>query len=151
MSEQPLEGKELEKDLCCICNGKGIQPGENPMCPPHYQSEVIDKQKKEPNLGINLMFDEESNNYVISFIEGDRAIFQVKMAPKAFEKLSNDMIRTVKNYNLFQAQQYQENLKNGQKEDLSGEALNLGGGLPDSPSADQPSEAKPEQSESNNG
>jgi hypothetical protein len=106
---------------------------------------------KEPNLGINLTFDEESNYYIISFIEGDRAIFQVKMAPKAFEKLSNDMIRTVKNYNLFQAQQYQESLKNGKKEELIGEAINFGAGLPDSTCAAQSSEAKPEQSQSNNG
>lgn len=106
---------------------------------------------KEPNLGINVTFDEKSNYYIISFIEGDRAIFQVKMSPMAFEKLSNEMIRTVKNYNLFKAQQYQESLKDGQKEDLSGEALNLGGGLPDSPSSDNIREDKPEQSESNNG
>ena len=152
MTQTPEEAQALEKQLCCICNGTGIQPGENPMCPEHYLSEVINKKKEEePKLGINLMFDEESHMYVISFIEGQKAIFQVKMSTTAFEKLSNDMIRTVKNYNLYQAQQYQEKMKNGQKEDLSGEALNLGGGLPDSPCADNIREDKPEQPESNNG
>lgn len=128
-TQQP-EQLPLEKELCCICNGKGVQPGENAFCAEHYKSEVVDKkEKQEPFVGIRLNFD-ESGMFLMTFVEGTKALFQIKMNPENFEKLSNDMIRIVKNYNLYQIQKYNES-KNGKEEVPSVE----GGSLPDSPCA----------------
>lgn len=144
MAQTEEEAKELEKQLCCVCNGKGIQPGENPLCIDHYQSEVLDKkakgEEKDDALGIRLQFD-ESGLFVISFVEGEKAMFQVKLTPASFEKLTNDMIKIVKNFNLHQAQQYQE-AQNAKKE---AESAGKGGELSDLPNADNADQTESEQ------
>lgn len=150
MSEQPLEGRALEQALCVICNGKGISPGENPMCIEHYQSEVIDKKNDEEHpMSIRIVWDDEIGHFQIKFMEGESAIFTVQMNPKSFEKLSNDMIKTIKNYNLMQAQQYQESLKNGEKE--KSECNVNEEGVSDPACADCIREDERKQSESDNG
>jgi hypothetical protein len=149
MSEETksLEGAELEKALCCICNGTGIKAGENPMCMEHYQSEVLDKKTDESHpMSIQIHWDADEGYFQIKFMEGEQAVFCVQLSPKSFEKLSHDMIRTTKNYNLMQAKQYQESLKDGKKEEVVDAGIAEGGSIPDMPRADLPSEAQPNQS-----
>jgi len=134
------DARSLEKELCCICNGNGILPGENPLCVDHYQSEVIEKGRavsEAEALGIKLYFDEDTSSYIMTFVEGAKSIFQVKMAPDAFEKLTNDMIKTVKNYNLYQAQKFQEDQKANEKTGEQNETeLHIGSVVQDNACAD---------------
>ena len=117
MSEELKTGRELEQQLCVICNGKGIKEGENPMCPEHYMSEVVQKKNDKDNpMAIVIGFEEDSGFFFIKFMEGKEAIFNVRMNPGSFEKFSNDLIKTAKNYNLWQAKQYKERQANEQKE-----------------------------------
>lgn len=73
----------------------------------------LDESKKIPEeaLGMNLAFDEDYQMFIITYFKQDQALFQVKMTPEGFEKFTADMVRVVKNYNLHQAQQYQERMK----------------------------------------
>lgn len=73
----------------------------------------LEESKKIPedSLGMTLSFDDDYQLFVITYFKKDAALFQVKMTPEGFQKFSNDMIRVVKNYNLHQAQQYQERMK----------------------------------------
>jgi len=114
MENNENQVNEIENKLCCVCNGEGIKEGENALCPKHYQSEVIEKQAPKMSdfqLSVHLNWDEEHGFFMISYCELNKAVFQVKMTPAAFEKMTSDMVRTVKNYNLFQAQKYTESLK----------------------------------------
>jgi len=90
--------------------------------------------KQSPNEGlcVNLSYDDEKGMFLISYFDGETALFQVSIAPASFEKMTNDMLRTVKNYNLFMAQQYLER-KNEKEEGTpdASECLNFAGGLPD--------------------
>ncbi len=94
-------------------------------------------------LSMSLTWNDEHGVFVLSYLEGDRALFQVKMTPQAFEKMTSDMVRTVKNYNLHQAQKYMEKA-NGQN--LEGEALGFAGGLQDLSPSTESNQAQPEQS-----
>ena len=103
---------------------------------------------EDPGLQMNLSWDDENELFVMSYLEGDRAIFQIKMAPPSFEKLTHDMVKTIKNYNLYQAQKYQERL-NGEKEQSASTAIG-GGTLPSpcSPNCYREDEPKQPQSDS---
>jgi hypothetical protein len=75
-------------------------------------------QNDNDSLRMTLGFDDVTNLFVLAWLEEKRCIFQVKMTPETFEKLTTDMIRVVKNYNLAQALKYKEEQekKNGEKE-----------------------------------
>ena len=75
-------------------------------------------QSDNDSLRMTLAFDDENNLFVMAWLEEKRCIFQVKMTPETFEKLTTDMIRVVKNYNLAQALKYKEEQEkiNGKKE-----------------------------------
>lgn len=94
----------------------------------------------DKGLQMTLQWDDENDLFVLSYLEGERALFQVKMAPESFEKLTHDMVKTIKNYNLFKAQQYME------RKDVE-EKNGKGNFLPDLSSSDQPDQAKSEQSQ----
>lgn len=70
----------------------------------------MSEEKEKLPFGMHLTFDEENHLFVISFVEDNKAIFQVKMCPPAFEKMSADIVRTIKNYNLYQIEQMNERL-----------------------------------------
>ncbi len=144
MTQTPEEASELEKVLCCICNGKGIQYGENAMCPKHYQSEVINKKTDDTHpMSIEIHWLDKESLFVIKFMEGQESIFTVTLNPTNFEKMTNDMIKTIKNYNLWQLNEYKEKQKQ-----LEEGAIQKS--VPYLYSSDKSSEAQPEQSESNN-
>jgi len=73
------------------------------------------------DLNISTQYDDELNLFVLTFFQcvdkdTNHVIFQVKMLPSSFESMSNDMIRTIKNYNLFHARNYLETKKDGRIE-----------------------------------
>lgn len=107
--------------------------------------EKNDQDQGVSPLQMNLQFDETCEMFVLSYLEGDKALFQVKMTPGAFEKMTADMVRTVKNYNLFQAEKFKEKI-NEQKDNAT--ADNNSGSLPDSCCAHQPCEGESEQPKS---
>jgi hypothetical protein len=61
-------------------------------------------------LTMSLKYDDDNNLFILEYCEGFTSILQVRMQPENFEKLTHDMIRTIKNYNLYQAQQYQDKI-----------------------------------------
>jgi len=96
------------------------------------------EETPDEGLRMTLQWDEENEMFVMSYLEGTRAIFQVKLAPASFERLTHDMIRTIKNYNLYQAQQFMEK-QNGDQKNVDG------GSLPDPLLTDQSTPSQPEQ------
>ena len=62
----------------------------------------------EKPLCLKMFFDEINNVFVFCFQENENSIFQFKLAPKDFENLTGDMVKTVKNYNLNEALKFQE-------------------------------------------
>jgi hypothetical protein len=96
-------------------------------------------------VSMYLSFDEDSSLFLLTFHEGERAVFQVRMTPENFEKFTADMVRTVKNYNLFMAQKYQEAQNEQSQQPKDGEQLNIGNGLLDTDDACQPAEIQPQQ------
>jgi len=58
------------------------------------------------DLGMTLCFDEENELFILAFVVEGKSIFQVKMTPQTFDKLTSDMVRVVKDYNLEKAKQY---------------------------------------------
>lgn len=149
MTQSEQEARDLEKQLCCICNGIGIKTGENPMCPEHYQSEVINKKTDDTHpMSIQIHWLDQESLFQIRFMEGEESIFTVVLNPVSFEKMSHNMIKTIKNYNLWQLNEYKEKQKAEQDQQKGGEAAI--DSVSDLPRADQPSEAEPEQPESNN-
>lgn len=81
----------------------------------------------EKKLCLKMFFDEINNVFVFCFEENENSIFQFKMSPKDFENLTGDMVKTVKNYNLHNALEYQEKMKQEntccQNEQLCNESL----------------------------
>ncbi len=65
-------------------------------------------EEQKPELRMTLQYDDENDLFVLSYLNGEHIAFQIKMGPLDFEKLTGDMVRTVKNYNLMKAQQYLE-------------------------------------------
>lgn len=51
-------------------------------------------------------WDDERSMFSMSFKEGDTLLFQAKMTPQSFEALTNDMIKAIKNYNLYELEKY---------------------------------------------
>lgn len=62
-------------------------------------------------LKMTLEWNEEEKVFVQNYLDDDKSIFQVKMLPEHFELMTADFIRTIKNYNLYQAQQYQKRME----------------------------------------
>lgn len=61
---------------------------------------------KVPFMGIQIQYDEETNHFIMSFIDDDSLSFRVRMSPENFQSLSNDMIKITKSYNLWQSEEY---------------------------------------------
>jgi len=76
----------------------------------------------QDELGMTLSFDDEAGFFILTYVSRGKSIFQVKMTPQSFEKLSADMIRVIKNYNLKRLDDYQAKkaLEDGKKEESSG-------------------------------
>ena len=64
-----------------------------------------------PNLNLQMQWIEDQKMFSMVYKDGDKAVFQVLMTAASFELLAMDMVRTVKNYNLYQAQKYEEMIK----------------------------------------
>jgi len=77
---------------------------------------MLENEKKDVDLAMHLNWDDEINMFIISYLQDSKAVFQIRMSPVSFEKMTEDMIRTVKNYNLFQAQKHQEKTQEIQTE-----------------------------------
>lgn len=124
MTQTPEEAKALEAQLCVICNGTGIKDGENPMCIEHYKSEVIDKglhPKKQapmvnlPNAYLRVNYDKPSGMFILTWLEAseegsetEQKIFELTLLPETFQKLTADMVKIVKDFNLMQAKEFEE-------------------------------------------
>lgn len=158
MSQTQEEAREMEKQLCVICNGTGIKDGENPMCMEHYQSEVIDKglhPKKPPmvnmpNAYLKVGYDKPSGMFIMTWLEAsddgketEQKIFELTLLPETFQKLTADMLKVVKDFNLMQAQEFEEKenerrareqavLENGETQSIGTEATS------EEPTEDQP-------------
>ncbi len=124
MTQTPEEAKALEAQLCVICNGTGIKDGENPMCVDHYKSEIIDKglhPKKQapmlnlPNAYMKVIYNNESGMFILTWLEAsedgnetEQKIFELTLLPETFQKLTADMLKVVKDFNLMQAREFEE-------------------------------------------
>ncbi len=64
-----------------------------------------------PDVKMKIEFDAETNEFAFLFVEQDRALFNFRMSQDAFEQLSSDMVRAVKDLNLSQAKDYMEKQK----------------------------------------
>src|SRR5579864_8744867 len=64
----------------------------------------------KPNINLTMSWIEEQKMFSMVYKDDEKAVFQILMTPASFEQLAMDMIRTVKNFNLYQAQIYQERL-----------------------------------------
>jgi len=62
-------------------------------------------------VGMHLGYDDQADLFTLTFNEGDQPVFQCRMLPHNFEQFTADMIKTVKNYNLYQAQLYKEGIE----------------------------------------
>ena len=88
----------------------------------------------EQPIKMFLNWDDERHMFVMTYQEGDKLLFQVKMCPESFENMTSDMIRTVKNYNLYQLQLKEANEKQAEESRCS---------LPCTDDAPQPDQAEP--------
>lgn len=75
------------------------------------QNAEIPRAGITPNLNLKMSWVEDQKMFSMVYQDGDKAVFQILMTPASFEMLAMDMVRTVKNFNLYQAQKYQEMLK----------------------------------------
>lgn len=82
----------------------------------------------QDELGMTLSFDDDAGFFILTYVSRGKSIFQVKMTPQSFEKLSADMIRVIKNYNLKRLDDYQAKkaLEDGKKENAVGIESNTG-------------------------
>lgn len=88
-------------------------------------------EAKKP-VRMELSYQEETDLFCITYFEEHNAVFQCRMVPSNFEAFTADLVRTVKDYNLFQAKLYQEKI-NAQKDNAAKIEVPDFGNLPDSP------------------
>lgn len=101
-------------------------------------------------VSMNLTYDDEVKLFILTFYSDKNPVFQCRMQPENFENFTNDLIRTVKNYNLFLAKQYQEKQNETNSEHLSGQPeLIEPTTLSNSTDSDKPVEIQPEQPKDN--
>ena len=67
-------------------------------------------------ITFNLQYDDISDNFAFTYKQGEDIVFQAKMSSECFEKLTSDMVRTVKDYNLNNAQNNKKRLESGEGE-----------------------------------
>ena len=104
--------------------------------------------EEEKNVEIHLGYEDQLNMFLITFVQGTNALFQFKMVPENFEKLTADMVKTVKNYNLYEAQKFQEKKDEVAQPEAIGSS-EPGPDLSNPPCSDCQCEAQPEQPKSN--
>jgi hypothetical protein len=113
------------------------------------EKKILKGLKMSDEIGetkMNLTWEPESNLFSMRFLIDDKVAFQVKMIPETFEKLTHDMVRTVKNYNLIMIEKYQERIRNEQATQPA-----PGGSLPDLRDADRSGETESGESEGDRG
>ena len=90
------------------CKEAAVEPSPLPCC--DTEKEEL-KSVENKDLRLSLQFDDKNELFVMAFLQGDNILFQVRLAVADFEKLSCDMIRTIKNYNLYKADLYKQMLE----------------------------------------
>ena len=73
--------------------------------------EAVHSSSSRGFCGMHLGYDDQADLFTLTFNEGDQPVFQLRMLPHNFEQFTADMIKTVKNYNLYQAQLYKEGIE----------------------------------------
>ena len=88
----------------------------------------MENQEHNDSLGMTLSFDDDYDLFILTYVNEGKSIFQVKMTPQTFEKLTADMIRVIKNYNLHKLEEYQ-NRKEKTDERRTGNGRPVGMGI----------------------
>lgn len=109
-------------------------------------NQQISEQDINHKMDIAIKWDEENQFFLIRFLKNEHPIFTVQLLPENFEKLANNMLRNVKDFNLMQIKMYKERI-NAEKQSNPEAGLPV----PDLCCADTTCETQPEQSPCNNG
>lgn len=78
-------------------------------------------ETKCEDLRITISFDQDNDFFIMSFLEVEKIMFGVKLKPSAFQDLSNDMIKIVKNYNMYQLEEFKQQFQKEKENKLISE------------------------------
>lgn len=105
-----------------------------------------------PQIGLNLQYDEAQEKFVMTYLEvmgeNKKVIFSIVMCPAEFDRLTSNMVRCVKDFNLMKAELFQKarDEKKALEEQQKSEGCTDGCGNAESaPTAEEP--AKEESAE----
>jgi hypothetical protein len=76
-------------------------------------------QSYQKPIHMKLEYDPQIDAFRMIYFNGESHLLSITILPQDFEKLANDMVKIVKDYNLAQAEQYQKKVNDEQAKESS--------------------------------